>query len=1033
MSSDILVQKRDGRLEAYDVSKIKNIIHFATKGLRVNPLVLEATVSSKVKNKIKTQEIQFGLIQSAVSLITIDEPDWTVVAGRLEIYNLYREVYKNHKIEYSATKLIDFIKLAVKYDLYDAVILEKYSPEEIEKIEKFIQPKYDLIFPISSTKSLFKKYLIKHKGKPFELPQFANIVTVMFLNQHEKVDRLKKIKEDYEAVASLNISLATPFKANLRKPNANLSSCFITEIDDNAESINHTFRNIATISKNGGGVGVYLGRLRPSNALVKGSPGANVINVWTKIIDDMAPAWNQCHIEGSEVEILDSGITKIVKIEQVREGDLIKSYNTSSGNFVFNEIKELHTKKVGVDNQLKFQLANGNVIITSKLTRLYSPEYYQYMNAFDFELGDELLTSDGETTRIIGVSDSSSDSKFYDFTVENDENFFVNSILSHNCGVRAGAITVSVDVFHKDIESFIEMKTESGGDVRQKCFNIYPQVIVNQKFIEAVKNNDVFPLLDRKSVIDVLDIDICDLKQFNDNYSRILELVENKKLYNCELIKAKDLWKRMLQVYIETGDLYIVCKDAMNKTNPFYDAEMFINSYNLCLSGDTKIQVRVDGFEKEIELKDFPHNTENVEVLSRDLRSGADEYKRAYGFLTSKHAKTYEITDLNTGFKIKCSGNHKVWTENRGYLRAEDLLETDMLRTSQGTSHKGIDIKIYEHKDGIELYDINIEDNHNFYANEILVHNCTESTSPARPSHSYKKSYDAEKGVAVETFTPGRTHTCNLISLNISAMSLSDIDKYAKQAVRMLDNAIDVTTVPLIEGELLTQETRIIGVGMMGVADHLAYNKKSYETDQDYIENIFERVAYYTLESSIEIAQEKGSFGLFEKSSFAKGKFLGKTGLELQTQSLTKEFDWVSLLEKAKKGVRNSQLFAVAPNTSSSLLCACSASYLPIFSKFSYETLDKMNVPVVPRYLTERFWYYKEYPNIPVHIIIELTTRLHLWADTGISAEMVITPEKDNIKDISDALLNGFSTTLKALYYSRTINRDSVSCVSCAN
>ena len=752
MSSDILVQKRDGRLEAYDVSKIKNIIHFATKDLRVNSLVLEATVSSKVKNKIKTQEIQFGLIQSAVSLITIDEPDWAIVAGRLEIYNLYREVYKNHKIEYNTTKLIDFIKLAVKYSLYDSVILEKYSTEEIDVIEKFIQPKYDLIFPISSTKSLFKKYLIKHKGKPFELPQFANIVTVMFLNQHEKVDRLKKIKEDYEAVASLSISLATPFKANLRKPNANLSSCFITEIDDNAESINHTFRNIATISKNGGGVGVYLGRLRPSNALVKGNPGANVINVWAKIIDDMAPAWNQC-------------------------------------------------------------------------------------------------------------------------------------------GVRSGAITVSVDVFHKDIESFIEMKTESGGDVRQKCFNIYPQVIVNQKFIEAVKNDDVFPLLDRTSVIDVLNIDICDLKQFNDNYTKIVELVKNKKLYNCELIKAKDLWKRMLQVYIETGDLYIVCKDAMNKTNPFYDAEMFINSYNLC----------------------------------------------------------------------------------------------------------------------------------------------TESTSPARPSHSYKKTYDAEKGVAVETFTPGRTHTCNLISLNISAMSLSDINKYAKQAVRMLDNAIDVTTVPLIEGELLTQETRIIGVGLMGVADHLAYNKKSYETDQDYIENIFERVAYYTLESSVEIAQEKGAFGLFDKSSFAKGKFLGKTGIELQNQSLTKEFDWVSLLERAKKGVRNSQLFAVAPNTSSSLLCACSASYLPIFSKFSYETLDKMNVPVVPKYLNERFWFYKEYPNIPVQVIINLTTRLHLWLDTGISCELVISPEKDNIKDISDALLNGFSTTLKALYYSRTIDRSSVSCVSCAN
>ena len=683
MSSDILVQKRDGRLEEYDVSKIKNIIHFATKDLRVNSLVLEATVSSKVKNKIKTQEIQFGLIQSAVSLITIDEPDWAVVAGRLEIYNLHREVYKNHKIEYNTTKLIDFIKLAVKYDLYDSVILEKYSLEEIDEIETFIQPKYDLIFPISSTKSLLKKYLIKHKDKPFELPQFANIVTVMFLNQYEKVDRLKKIKEDYEAVASLSISLATPFKANLRKPNANLSSCFVTEIDDNSESINHTLKNIAMISKNGGGVGVYLGRLRPSNALVKGNPGAaNVINVWVKIIDDMAPAWNQCHIENSEVEIVDENLfTKVIKIQDVKEGDLIKSYNVNSGEVVFNEVKKTHIKKVDIENQLRFQLANGNSIITSKLTRLYSPKFNQYMNSEDFELGDELLTSDGKTTtKIVEISEFNSNNDFYDFTVKNDENFFVNSILTHNCGVRQGAITVSLDIFHKDIESFIEMKTESGGDVRQKCYNIFPQVIINSKFIEAVKNDKEFPLVDRKTILDVLGVDVCDLKQFNDNYDLIVSKIKDKKLYNCELTSAKELWKKLLRIYIETGDLYIVCKDALNKTNPFYDAEMFVNSYNLCLSGDTVLKIKdIQGDEKEVLLIEL-EGIENYEVLSRNLETGKDEWKRGYDFIKSEHDEYYEIEDEESGKIIKCSGNHKIWTENRGYVMAKDLVETDVLR-----------------------------------------------------------------------------------------------------------------------------------------------------------------------------------------------------------------------------------------------------------------------------------------------------------------------------------------------------------------
>ena len=752
MSNEILVQKRDGRFENYDIAKIKNIISFATKDLRVNPLTLEATISSKVKNKIKTSEIQFNLIQSAVSLITIDEPDWSIVAGRLDIYNLHREVYKLHKINYE-TKLIDFIKIAIKYNLYDKIILERYSEDEINEIEKYINPEYDMIFPISSTKSLFKKYLIKHKGKSFELPQFANIVIAMFLNQYETKDRLRKIKDDYEAIASLKISLATPFKANLRKPNANLSSCFVTEIDDNAESINHTLKNIAMISKNGGGVGVYLGRIRPSNSLVKNYAGANVINVWVKIIDDMAPAWNQC-------------------------------------------------------------------------------------------------------------------------------------------GTRSGAITVSLDIFHKDIESFIEMKTESGGDVRQKCYNIFPQVIINSKFIEAVKNDKEFPLVDRKTILDDLGIDVCDLKQFNDNYDLIVSKIKDKKLYNCELTSAKELWKKLLRIYIETGDLYIVCKDAMNKTNPFYDAGYYTNSANLCV----------------------------------------------------------------------------------------------------------------------------------------------ESFSPARPSTNFKKHYNKETNEASETFTPGRTHTCNLISLNVSDMSLKDIENYSKQAVRMLDNAIDVTNVPLIEGEILTEETRIIGVGILGLADHLAFNKKSYEIDQDYIENIFELVSYYTLESSIEIADEKGSFGIFDKSSFKNKKYLGKTGEELMEQSLTKSLDWVTLLERASKGVRNSQLFAVAPNTSSSLLCASSASYLPIFSKFSYETLDKMNVPVVPKFLSERFWYYKEYTNIPVKTIIELTNKLHKWVDTGLSLETIISPEKDSIKDISDALLEGFSDNLKALYYSRTIDKQSSSgCSSCAN
>lgn len=455
------------------------------------------------------------------------------------MYNLGREVYKKFGIEYS-TPLYDYINKMVELGLYDKKILEHYTEAEINEISEYVIPTYDLSYTISATKSLIKKYLIKQEGHVIELPQFANIVTIMFLDMYEeKSKRLEHIKEDYNAIASLKISLATPFKANLRKPNGNLSSCFVLEMDDNTENIVKSISDIAQISRNGGGVGIYLGRLRPSNALVRGNKGANNINVWAKLIDSLAPSFNQC-------------------------------------------------------------------------------------------------------------------------------------------GIRNSAFTISVDVFHKDIMSFLELKTESGGDVRQKAFNIFPQVIINTKFIEAVKNNDVYPLLDSHAIKNKLNVDICNPKEFNENYSKILNLVKQGKLYNCELTEAKKIWKRILEVYVETGELYIVHKDNMNFMNPFYKDNKFIQSGNLCLSGDTILKIKdKKGEEYDIFLQELKHLQE-YEVLSYNLETKEKEFKKGYDFIESNHSEYYEIED-EKGNIIKCSSEHKIFTQNRGYVKAKDLLQDDIL------------------------------------------------------------------------------------------------------------------------------------------------------------------------------------------------------------------------------------------------------------------------------------------------------------------------------------------------------------------
>ena len=148
-------------------------------------------------------------------------------------------------------------------------------------------------------------------------------------------------------------------------------------------------------------------------------------------------------------------------------------------------------------------------------------------------------------------------------------------------------------------------------------------------------------------------------------------------------------------------------------------------------------------------------------------------------------------------------------------------------------------------------------------------------------------------------------------------MNIKEIEKYSRQAVRMLDNAIDLTKVPVIEGDLNSKETRVIGVGLLGVADYMARNKLDYIKNPEEVERVFECVSYNTLKSSIELAKEKGSFPLFEESCFKNGIFLGKTGDELSKESIN-QYDWTSILEDAKKGVRNAMLMAVAPNTSTS-------------------------------------------------------------------------------------------------------------------
>jgi ribonucleoside-diphosphate reductase alpha chain len=282
-SKDILVEKRDGTKELYDVSKIKKSIQMAAEGQDVNPLELESKFNQFLKPGIKTRDIQLNVIQHAIQLATPSAPDWVNVAGRA----LAMDEWANFDLRGKSFK--EVVHHNVDKGFYTQELLDAYSDSDLEELGAAVKLSRDLDYSYASLITAKKKYL----GKA-ELNQHMHMVNAMRFGQLESPDiRIKFVKDVYNALSQRKISLATPFLSNLRK-GGNIASCFIIAIEDDIGSIFDNIKRVALISKNGGGIGIFLGYLRAKGADVNGyENAAGTIVQWVKILNDTLVAVNQ--------------------------------------------------------------------------------------------------------------------------------------------------------------------------------------------------------------------------------------------------------------------------------------------------------------------------------------------------------------------------------------------------------------------------------------------------------------------------------------------------------------------------------------------------------------------------------------------------------------------------------------------------------------------------------------------------------------------------------------------------------------------
>ena len=256
------VKKRNGHLEDINIDKLHKVVMHACEGI-TGVSASEVEIHSQIQffDTIETFEIQETLIKSAADLISEETPNYQYVAGRLISYHLRKQVYGT----FEPPCLCDIIQVNVDKGMYDRELLEKFSKQEIDELQSFVDHDRDEYLTYAAMEQFRGKYLVQNRatGEIFETPQVAYIMIAATLFADYPADtRMKYIKGYYDAISTFKISLPTPVMAGVRTPQRQFSSCVLIETGDSLDSINATSSSIVKYVSQKAGIGIGAGSIR---------------------------------------------------------------------------------------------------------------------------------------------------------------------------------------------------------------------------------------------------------------------------------------------------------------------------------------------------------------------------------------------------------------------------------------------------------------------------------------------------------------------------------------------------------------------------------------------------------------------------------------------------------------------------------------------------------------------------------------------------------------------------------------------------
>ena len=271
----INVQKRDTSVEPLNLDKVHKMVEEACNGLSgVSASQVEMNSGIQFEDGITTEQIQEILIRSASDLITLDNPNYQFVAARLLLFGLRKQVFNKNVWQDGMPSIFDVaLYNATINKVYDEDILDKYSDEEWNKVNTWMDHDRDYLFTYAGLRQVTDKYLVQDRssGETYETPQYMYMMIALTLfADYPLATRLDYVRRYYNAISKHKINIPTPIMAGVRTPLRQFASCVLVDADDTLDSIFSSDMAIGRYVAQRAGIGINAGRIRGINSKIRG-------------------------------------------------------------------------------------------------------------------------------------------------------------------------------------------------------------------------------------------------------------------------------------------------------------------------------------------------------------------------------------------------------------------------------------------------------------------------------------------------------------------------------------------------------------------------------------------------------------------------------------------------------------------------------------------------------------------------------------------------------------------------------------------